>query len=92
MEPSTGGGRKLRWFNNFITPNGDHYFLFSEQGDLRIANLTRESYREIDRVHLIEPNGKDVRQRPVVWSHPAYANGSAVIRNDNEMIRVSLKE
>ncbi|MEM0968051.1 MAG: PQQ-binding-like beta-propeller repeat protein, partial [Verrucomicrobiota bacterium] len=36
MQPSTGEGRKLRWFNNHMTPylNHTHYFLFSETGDL----------------------------------------------------------
>ena len=82
----------MRWFNIFITPNGNRDFLFSETGDLIIAELSKEGYEEIDRAHVIEPNGSDMRQRPIVWSHPAYANGAAVIRNDSEIIRVSLKE
>lgn len=92
MEPSTGDGRKLRWFNIFITPNQDRYFLFNEEGNLLIAELSRDGYREIDRAHLIEPDGRDMRQRPIVWSHPAYANGCAVIRNDSEVIRVDLRK
>lgn len=92
MAPSTGSGRKLRWFNNFMTPNGDRDFLFSERGDLVIAKIDRAGYREIDRVHLIEPNGDDMRQRSIVWSHPAYAQGCAFIRNDSEIICVDLKK
>jgi hypothetical protein len=30
--------------------------------------------------------------RPVVWCPPAYANKSIVVRNDAEVIRVSLAE
>ena len=91
MEASTGSGRKLRWFNIFLTPVEDRYFLFNEKGDLIIAKLDRSGYRELDRVHLIDPDGSDMRQRPIVWSHPAYANGSVLIRNDSEIIRASLK-
>lgn len=92
MEPSTKSGPKLRWFNNFLTPNGDRYFLFSEEGNLIIAQLSREGYREIDRAHVIEPDGRDMRQRPIVWSHPAYANQSAYIRNDSKIIKIDLKK
>ena len=92
MEPSTGSARKLRWYNNFITPNGDRDLLFNEEGDLIIAKLSRKGYREIDRVHLIEPDGNDMRQRSIVWSHPAYAEGSIFIRNDSEIIRVDLRK
>ncbi|MDF1816497.1 MAG: PQQ-like beta-propeller repeat protein [Verrucomicrobiales bacterium] len=91
MQPSTGQGRKVRWFNIFLTPHKDRYFLFTEKGDLLIAKLSRQGYEEIDRTHLIEPNGTDMRQRPIVWSHPAYANGSIFVRNDSEIIRVSLR-
>ena len=92
MEPSTKSDRKLRWFNQFTTPIGDRYILFNERGELIIAELSREGYRELDRAKVIEPDSSDMRQRSIVWTHPAYTNGCAVIRNDSEVIRVLLRE
>jgi hypothetical protein len=31
-----------------------------------------------------------MRQRPIVWSHPAYAMKSCFVRNDSEVIRIDL--
>ena len=84
--------KPTRWGNAFITQHGDRYFLFTEKGDLVIAGLSPEGYQEIDRAHLIEPDGADMRQRKIVWSHPAYARKSCFIRNDSEIICVSLRE
>lgn len=69
----------------------DHYFLFTETGDLVIARLTPKGYEELSRAHLLEPTN-NAFGRPVVWCTPAYANKSAVVRNDAEIIRVSLAE
>ena len=79
-----------RWGTVFVTPHEDRHFLFTEQGDLVIAKLSTSGYQEIDRAHVIEPNGLDLRQRDIVWSHPAYARKCAFIRNDTEVICVSL--
>ena len=72
-----------------FTKNGDRYFLFSETGDLIIAKLTKEAYEEISRAHILEPTG-EAFGRAVVWSHPAYANKCAFVRNDKELVCVSL--
>ena len=79
-----------RWGTVFVTPHEDRYFLFTEKGDLVIARLSVEGYEEIDRAHVIEPNGADLRQRRIVWSHPAYAHKCVFIRNDTEVICLSL--
>ncbi len=80
-----------RWSNAFIIPNGDRYFLFNEQGDLIIAKLTPKGYEEISRTHLIDPtNTMAGMGRLVVWVHPAFANKCVFVRNDKEMICVSL--
>ncbi|MCM2373203.1 PQQ-binding-like beta-propeller repeat protein [Aporhodopirellula aestuarii] len=75
----------------FITRIGDtdRYLLFSEIGDLIMARLTRSGYEELGRYHAIEPTG-EAFGRDVVWTHPAYANRTAYIRNDREIIAVSL--
>lgn len=73
----------------FITRHADRFFLFTETGDLVIAKLTPAGYEELDRAHLIEPTNVAFG-RPVVWCPPAYANRAIVVRNDTEIIRVSL--
>ncbi len=73
----------------FITRHRDRFFLFTETGDLVIAKLTPKGYEELSRAHLLEPTNVAFG-RPVVWCPPAYANRSIVVRNDAEIIRVSL--
>ena len=87
--PTTGGERRDSHGTAFITKNGSRYFLFSETGDLIIARLSPEKYEEISRAHILEPTG-EAFGRPVVWSHPAYAGRCAFIRNDKEIVCVSL--
>lgn len=82
-------GKSTRWGNAFIVKNGDRCFLFSETGELIIAKLTSEKYEEISRAHLLDPTNRDPG-RPVVWSHPAFANKSVYARNDQEIVCVSL--
>jgi outer membrane protein assembly factor BamB len=86
-EPDAGE----RWSNAFLIPQGSRYFLFNEQGDLIIANLTPQGYEEIDRAHIIEPtNPNAAGGRKVVWVHPAFANKCAFVRNDKEITCASL--
>lgn len=83
---ATGQGR---WWNAFIIPHEDRFFLHNEQGDLIIANLTAGGYEEISRAKLVEPTRK-VQRRMTIWSHPAFAMKSVFARNDKELVRVSL--
>jgi outer membrane protein assembly factor BamB len=78
-----------RWGNAFLVPNGDRYFLFNEKGDLIIASLSPSGYQEIDRTHVIDPDNP-MPGRLVVWSHPAFANRKMFVRNDHEIVCVSL--
>ncbi|MFM8436073.1 MAG: PQQ-binding-like beta-propeller repeat protein [Planctomycetia bacterium] len=83
------GGRPQGSGTAFINRHRDRFFLFTETGDLVIAKLTPAGYEELGRAHLIEPTNVAFG-RPVVWCPPAYANRSIVVRNDTEIIRVSL--
>ncbi len=87
---ATTGGEAVRWANVFIVKNGDRFFLFNEKGDLIIAKLSPKGYEEVSRAHLLEPTGS-AAGRPVVWSHPAFANGHFYGRNDKEIIGVDLR-
>ena len=88
---ATTAGEPVRWATAFLTPcaNGK-WFLFNENGELIIAELTPKGYTEISRAKVLEPLNK-LPGRPVVWSHPAYAHGSMFARNDRELVRVELK-
>ena len=88
-----------RWSTAFIVrhPARNQLFVTTEEGDLVIAQFTPEGYLELDRTHLIDPTsrtrGGATRRwgdRAVHWSHPAFANRHVVVRNDREIIRVSL--
>ncbi|MDB5310109.1 MAG: outer rane biosis protein BamB [Gemmataceae bacterium] len=80
-----------RWSNAFLTPQDGRYFLFNEQGDLIIAKLSPKGYEEVDRAHIIDPtNTMAGANRKVVWVHPTYANKCVFVRNDAEVICVSL--
>jgi outer membrane protein assembly factor BamB len=86
---ATTDGAPERWANAFLVVQGDRFFLFNEKGDLIIARLTPKGYEEIDRANILEPTNT-MANRPVVWSHPAFANRSVYARNDKEIVCVSL--
>ena len=73
----------------FIARQGERFWMFAETGDLVIAKLSGLGYEELDRAHLLAPTNTAFG-REVVWCPPAYANRSIVVRNDKEIIRVSL--
>jgi outer membrane protein assembly factor BamB len=83
--------QKDRWNNAFITPHGDRYFLFNEAGELIIATMDPGGYTEIDRAKIIAADDP-MPGRDVVWSHPAYAHKSVYVRNDHELVCVSLEK
>jgi outer membrane protein assembly factor BamB len=89
FQPTTGGERRASHGTAFLTRNGERYFLFSETGELILARLTAEKYEEISRAKLLEPTN-EAFGRPVVWSHPAYAERCCFVRNDKELVCVSL--
>ncbi|MCI0640784.1 MAG: PQQ-like beta-propeller repeat protein [Gemmataceae bacterium] len=81
--------RKSLGPTTFLIPNGDRYFLFDDQGDLIIARLTSKGYEEVDRAHIIEPTLHS-RGRDVVWCHPAFAQRCLFVRNDEQLICITL--
>jgi outer membrane protein assembly factor BamB len=74
----------------FLVKNGDRYFIFNQMGEIIIAKLSPEKYEEIDRAKVIEPTNVSFGNAQVVWSHPAFANKCMFVRNDKEVICVSL--
>jgi outer membrane protein assembly factor BamB len=80
-----------RWGNAFLTPQGDNYWLFNEHGDLILAKLSPGGYEEIGRMNILAPDNH-MANRPVVWSHPAYADRKIFARNDSEIVCVDLSD
>jgi outer membrane protein assembly factor BamB len=87
--PTLGPDGRGRYGTAFLVKHGDRFFLFNEWGQLILARLSAEGYEELDRTQVIEPTNR-VFGRPLVWSHPAFAERSIFARNDKELIRVSL--
>jgi outer membrane protein assembly factor BamB len=72
-----------------LTPNGDAVFLFTDEGNLILARLTPDGYREISRAHLLEPTSV-LGTRRLAWVPPVYVNRCVFARNDKELICASL--
>jgi len=77
----------------FLTRNTTNglFYIFNEQGHLVIADLTPEGYDEKGRIPVIEPTNESFGN-PVVWTGPAFSGHSMIVRNDKEMVRISLKK
>ena len=86
-----------RWATAYFVRNRDRWFVTNDSGELIIARFSPEGYEEIDRTHLLTPTtrtqgGASGRwgDRAVLWAHPAFANRHVVVRNDAEVVRLSL--
>ena len=87
LEPLGGKGGQCATV--FLVKNGERFFLFTDRGELIIAKLSPKGYEEIDRAQVIEPTGRAMG-RDVIYSMPAFANKRMYVRNDRELICVSL--
>lgn len=87
----TTGAKPANSGTAFLVKNGDRYFIFNESGELVVAKLSPEKYEEMSRAKILEPTNSCFG-RPVVWSHPAFANKCMFARNDKEIVCVSLSE
>jgi outer membrane protein assembly factor BamB len=83
------GGKGGQCATVFLVKNGERFFLFTDRGELIIARLSPKGYEEIDRAQVIEPTGRAMG-RDVIYSMPAFANRRMYVRNDKELVCVSL--
>lgn len=79
-----GGGAAIH-----LVKNGDSFLIFTDQGNLIRARLSRDGYQEISRTHLIDPTFQ-FGPRKLVWAPPAFSNSCVFARNDKELICASL--
>lgn len=87
--PTNGNPRGDRHATAYLVNQADRFWLFSETGDLILADLSPEGYQEQGRFHVLEPTN-EAFGRQVVWSHPAFAEKSLFARNDKELVCVDL--
>ena len=82
---STASGAAIHLFTN-----GDSTLLYTDQGNLIRARLTPEGYEELARASIIEPV-LPFSGRKLCWSPPSFANGHVFVRNEKELVCVSLR-
>ncbi len=82
---------KSRWANIHFIQNEEKTWMFNEQGELIISELSPNGFKEISRAKLIEPTKKQLG-RGVTWTHPAFANKHVFIRNDKELVCADLSK
>jgi outer membrane protein assembly factor BamB len=82
--------RRVPHGTTFVIRYGDRFYLFNERGEFIIAKLTPEKYEELGRAAVLQATSQAFG-RPVVWSHPAVAQGCLFARNDQELVCVSLR-
>lgn len=83
---------RQRWSTARFIRSPEHDWIFTERGELVIARLSPEGYREISRTKVIEPTKAQLpsRREGVVWAHPGFANRKIYARNDEALVCVDL--
>jgi outer membrane protein assembly factor BamB len=82
-------GRPANSTTGFVVRNEDHWYITTEQGELIIAQMNPEGFKEIGRAKMVEPTAENWG-RKIVWSHPAFAKKCVFARNDKEIVCISL--
>ena len=78
---------RARWATIHIMRDGKRELMLNDQGQLILATLTPQGYREHCRADLIKPTLVQLRRRDgVTWAHPAVANGYIYVRSDAELV------
>ena len=86
---------RTRNVSAWLIRHHDRTVIFNDRGELILAHLRPSGYDEISRTTIIQPTspaGGRREKKAVVWSHPAFANRHIIVRNDEQMIRLSLDE
>ena len=82
-----------RWSTVHMVRQDDRVWMFNERGELMITKLSPKGLEILDRCQVIEPTQPQLPRRRggVVWTHPAFAEQSIFVRNDERLVRASLK-
>lgn len=74
-----------------ITPHRGGFLLFTDEGNLILAELSPAGYREIGRSHLIDPTWP-FNGAKFVYAPPAFANRHVFARSEAEIVCASLEK
>lgn len=81
----------IKWATIHLVRNRDRVWMFNDRGELIIAHLTPQGFRQLSRAKLIDPTTEQLRRRDgVTWAHPAFANRHVFVRNDRELVCADL--
>ena len=86
---TASNGRPAASTTGFLVRNESHWYITTEQGELIIAKMTPDGFRELGRAKMVEPTSENWG-RKIVWSHPAFSNKCVFMRNDKEIVCYSL--
>jgi outer membrane protein assembly factor BamB len=85
--------RRARWSTAHFVRHQDNVWIFNEEGELLLTELSPDGMNVLSRASLIAPTRDQLNQRGgVAWSHPAFANGHIFIRSDTQLLSVDLRE
>ena len=84
--------KKNRWATIHFVPNGENIWMLNEQGELMVGQLSPEGLQVTSRESILAPDQMRSRNRKdgVCWSHPAFADKCVFVRNDHELVCISL--
>lgn len=68
-----------------------NHLIANDLGELILARLSPGGYEEVSRAQVLDPTTPGMG-RTVVWSHPAFARQCVFLRNDRELVCVSLAQ
>jgi hypothetical protein len=75
--------------NAFMVEQAGRRWIWTDQGELILAELSPAGFKELSRAKLLEPQ-ENTRGRDLLWCHPAFANRCVYVHNGKELICVSL--
>jgi outer membrane protein assembly factor BamB len=84
--------RRNRWATIHMVQRDDKVWMFNEQGELMITELSETGAKILSRAQLIAPTRIQLSRRDegVCWAPPAFANRCIFVRSDNELVCCSL--
>lgn len=87
----TTATQQMRFSNLHIIQHAKHEWIFNNQGELIICDLSPDGYKELSRARLIQPTKlQQPKRNGVTWSHPAFAYRHVFARNDEEIVCADL--
>jgi outer membrane protein assembly factor BamB len=76
-----------RWANAHLVTQGDKTWAFNELGELILAELSQDGFKDLGRVELVKPFKVSPNPREGVnWAHPAFAGRRIYARSDAMLV------